>query len=103
MTQNRELARLFLTETPDNIRERVDTEAVQSNQIFFTEVGTWLQTHGWTGEPDLFVVIALWIGPAQEYSRHWLATGSSDPIPPKRREALAQGAWAALKPLLRKE
>jgi hypothetical protein len=45
------------------------------------------------------VVLALWIGPAQEFSRQRL-TQDDDASVSDAAEALAAGAWAALRPLL---
>ena len=45
-------------------------------------------------EPDL--TAALWFGPAQEYSRNWLA-GRVRRIPTSVGDILATAAWAALR------
>lgn len=64
--------------------------ALEANRAFFRSISTWLGDHGWRESPALPVVLALWVGPAQEYSR--LIDDA---------EALGLGAWAALAPLLR--
>jgi AcrR family transcriptional regulator len=102
LTENPELARLFLTEPPDTLRQTVDADTLDANRAFFAEVASWLQTHGWTGNPDLLIVLALWTGPTHDYYRRWPTNGSRSATT-AHRDALAQGAWDALAPLLTKE
>jgi hypothetical protein len=59
----------------------------------------WWQTHvhyGAVRELPLELIHALWLGPAQEYTRHWLAGHTRRP-PSAVVEVLAQDAWNALK------
>ncbi|SHN47748.1 TetR/AcrR family transcriptional regulator [Cryptosporangium aurantiacum] len=61
---------------------------------FLESVTTWLTTHG---HPDatptpIAVLLALWVGPAKEYTRGWLAGRS--PHPPHEVAApVADAAW----------
>jgi hypothetical protein len=42
------------------------------------------------------VTAALWLGPAQEYSRHWVADGEAK-MPRDVVETFATAAWAVLR------
>jgi hypothetical protein len=44
----------------------------------------------------LGVTAALWLGPAQEFSRYWIA-GGDDKLPRDVCETFATAAWAALR------
>lgn len=104
---NPQLARLLLATPPDALRASLDPRAVAANRGFFASVAVWLGSQGWPGTPELPVVLALWIGPAQEYARGWLTALPGDLAPPTplagAATALAEGAWQALRPLLRQE
>ena len=80
------------------LRSGLDATALTANRGFFTEVAGWLRAAGWSGTPELAVLVALWIGPAQEYARGWLAAPRT-PLA-TAAAALAEGAWLALHPLL---
>jgi hypothetical protein len=47
--------------------------------------------------PSFGIAHALWLGPAQEFARHWLR-GRSRQRPTEAVGALADGAWRALAP-----
>ncbi|GAA2853124.1 TetR/AcrR family transcriptional regulator [Pseudonocardia halophobica] len=96
---NPQLARLFLHSPPDVLRTMLDDAALDAKRGFAEEIDDWLRGHGWSGAPDLTVVVALWIGPVHEYARGWLA--SPGPSPALVSDALAEGAWRAVGPLLR--
>jgi AcrR family transcriptional regulator len=69
------------------------------NRPFFTEVLGWWQTHvhyGILRSLPLDLIIALWLGPAQEYTRHWLS-GQVKRVPRSVADVLAEAAWGALK------
>ncbi|ADP82351.1 TetR/AcrR family transcriptional regulator [Pseudofrankia inefficax] len=99
LQDDRPLARLFLTTPPDVLRSGLDPVAVAENQRFFQDVASWLREHGWTGTPGLAVVLALWIGPAQEYARRQLAATTAGNLG-EAADELAAGAWRAVRPLL---
>jgi AcrR family transcriptional regulator len=100
VAENPGIARLLLNTQPDVVRDAASPETLQSNRQFFDEVARWLTLHGWRGTPDLPIVLAIWIGPAQEHSRRNLPrnlaalTAAADP--------LGAAAWAALGPHLRR-
>lgn len=95
---NQQLARLLLAASPEVLRAGLNAAALTANRAFFAEVAGWLRGAGWSGAPDLTVLVALWIGPAQEYTRGWLAAPHT-PLAAVAA-ALADGAWHALQPLL---
>ncbi|MDA5282190.1 TetR/AcrR family transcriptional regulator [Streptomyces sp. Isolate_45] len=70
----------------------------ESSRGFFRAVTEWLRRHGWDEALSLGVVIAVWIGPAHEYTRRWLLTGTEPPGGAAGPLSLA--AWNALHPLL---
>jgi AcrR family transcriptional regulator len=79
---------------------RCDSPALRErNRPFFSETMAWWRTHvhyGSLRDLPFDVIQALWIGPAQEYTRHWLA-GRAKRTPPAVAEVLADAAWHALK------
>jgi len=96
---NAALARLLLGAPAELLRASVPEAVLEDNRRFFTAVSAWLQEHGWSRQPELRVVVALWIGPAQECSREWLAAPARWSLPSVAND-LADGAWAAVSPLL---
>jgi AcrR family transcriptional regulator len=69
------------------------------NRRFFGEVMAWWQTHvhyGALRSPRIELIHALWLGPAQEYTRHWLA-GQARRAPANVIDTLSEAAWNALK------
>jgi AcrR family transcriptional regulator len=100
---NRDAAALLLGEPPSgpSARERLAAQ----NRAFFTAVLRWWRIHAGYGslrELDPATLYALWLGPAHEYCRHWLA-GRDSKLPGAAAEpgsvadALADAAWATLK------
>lgn len=100
---NRDRGALLLGERPTGagtVRRLAD-----QNRAFFRAVLRWWRTHAGYGtlrELDAAPLYALWLGPAQEYSRHWLA-GRNSKLPGSAGEpaavsdVLADAAWTALK------
>ena len=101
VAENRLLARLLLSAPPDVLRTALTADDVAANRRFFAEAGAWLRSHGWSGDPAMAVVAALWLGAAQYYARGWLA--APDDSLPAAAATLADGAWHALQPLLHRE
>ncbi len=69
----------------------------QQNREFFDAVQAWLASHPTEIRQDLDLATgeAVWLGPATEYCRHWLAGNA--PKPDRRRhELLADIAWRSL-------
>lgn len=96
---NRQVARLLLSTPPEVLRLSLYGPVLESNRRFFLEIEGWLREHGWRETVPLPVVLALWVGPAQEFSRQQLAQ-DDNPSVLKAEEGLCAGAWAALRPLL---
>jgi AcrR family transcriptional regulator len=67
------------------------------NRPFFRAVRAWWREHaGELRDLDLDLAHALWLGPSQEYCRHWLA-GRARRVPADVARELADAAWRALK------
>jgi AcrR family transcriptional regulator len=82
------------------LRERPgDEEAVRAADAdFMAEVAGWFRTHAHYGavrDLPFDLLYALWIGTAQEYCRHWLASGRSR-MRPEAVRTLSDAAWSAL-------
>lgn len=79
---------------------RLDSEELRRcNSAFFAAVGDWWRPHhsyGVLGPMRTAITAALWLGPAQEFSRHWV-TGSAATLPRGTVETFADAAWAALR------
>jgi AcrR family transcriptional regulator len=80
--------------------ERLDSESLQAaNQRFFRAVSDWWRPHHAYGAlPPMRagVTSALWLGPAQEYSRHWI-TESDKQVPPAVIAVFSDAAWATFR------
>jgi AcrR family transcriptional regulator len=93
VSANQAAARVLLGHRPDR------SELRDMNRHFFDEVLSWWQTHvhyAAVRALPLDVIIALWVGPAQEYTRHWLS-GRAKRVPRAVEDALADAAWNTLK------
>lgn len=93
VSDNQAAARVLLGHRPDR------TELRDMNRRFFDEVLTWWQMHvhyGALRSLPLDLIHALWIGPAQEYTRHWLSSHVKR-VPGSIADVLADAAWNALK------
>lgn len=91
--ENPAAARVLLGHRPDR------SELREMNRRFFAEVLSWWQTHvhyGALRALPLELIHALWIGPAQEYTRNWLS-GHVKRVPRNVPDVLADAAWSALK------
>jgi AcrR family transcriptional regulator len=80
--------------------DRLDSAALQeANRVFFADVRDWWRPHHTYGalQPmQAGVTAALWIGPAQEFSRHWIA-GAEPRMPRGVVKTFADAAWKALR------
>ena len=93
VSSNRAAASVLLGHRPDEAALR------ELNRPFFAEVMGWWRTHAHYGalrSLPLDLINALWIGPAQEYTRHWLS-GQVKRVPRAVADVLADAAWNALK------
>ena len=94
VSANRAGAAVLLGERP-----RDDAALRERNRPFFTDATSWWETHVHYGtlRPLTFDLIhALWLGPAQEYTRHWVA-GRAKRVPSAVARVLADAAWQTLK------
>jgi AcrR family transcriptional regulator len=93
VTEHRGEARLMLG-------DRLDSPALHdANREFFAAVGDWWRPHHTYGvlrPMRIGVTAALWLGPAQEYSRHWVA-GNDPKMPRDVAETFATAAWVVLR------
>jgi AcrR family transcriptional regulator len=82
------------------LSHRPEGPALQGrNREFFAEVMAWWDTHVHYGALRALpfdLIHALWLGPAHEYTRHWL-TGRAKRTPAAVADTLSQAAWNALK------
>jgi AcrR family transcriptional regulator len=79
--------------------DRLDSAALRdANRDFFAAVGDWWRPHHTYGalrSMRLGVTAALWLGPAQEYSRYWIS-GREKTMPRDAAQTFGSAAWAAL-------
>jgi AcrR family transcriptional regulator len=93
VTEHHGEARLLLGDRLDSVALR------DANREFFAAVRDWWRPHHTYGvlRPMLLgVTSALWLGPAQEYSRYWI-TGEEAKMPRDAVETFASAAWAVLR------
>jgi AcrR family transcriptional regulator len=93
-----QLARLLYGDLPDEVLQAAEPAFSQQNRRYVQVVGGWLSDQAERGGivPRPFgVAHALWLGPAQEFARHWLR-GRSRISPSDAAADLAEGAWRAL-------
>lgn len=103
VASNRDSAALLLGEQPSG--RVVGKSLAEQNRAFFSAVLRWWRIHAGYGslrEVDPALLYALWLGPAQEYCRHWLAGRNSKlpgraPQPNAVAGELADAAWATLR------
>lgn len=80
--------------------DRIDSAALRdANRDFFAAVRDWWRPHHTYGVLRPMrrgITAALWLGPAQEFSRYWLA-GDDAKMPPEAVETFATAAWAVLR------
>jgi AcrR family transcriptional regulator len=80
--------------------DRLDSAELQeSNRAFFAEVRGWWRPHhnyGALRPMHAGVTAALWFGPAQEFSRYWIA-GDEPRMPRGVVKTFADAAWKALR------
>ncbi|MGE2725580.1 TetR/AcrR family transcriptional regulator [Mycolicibacterium pulveris] len=79
--------------------DRLDSEQLRAaNAAFFGSVRDWWRPHqryGMLQPMRIGITAALWLGPAQEFSRYWIA-GTEPTMPKEAVRAFADAAWVAL-------
>jgi AcrR family transcriptional regulator len=94
VSTNRAAAAFLLTERP------ADDEALRGcNRRFFAETMAWWATHVHyhsLRSLPFDLIHALWLGPAHEYTRQWVA-GRAKRVPATAASVLADAAWQTLK------
>ncbi|MEV0294279.1 TetR family transcriptional regulator [Nocardia sp. NPDC050710] len=93
VSENRDRAKILISARPPGVQDS------DSNREFMTNAWRWWRTHaGYGAVRDLpfDLVYALWLGPAQEYSRQWLA-GDMRTAPIEVARELADAAWLTLR------
>ncbi len=93
-----DLARLLYGDLPDDVFIAAEPTFSIGNRAYVKVVSAWLHNQAERGtlrELPFGVAHALWLGPTQEFSRHWLR-GRSRVTPRQVASELANGAWRAL-------
>jgi len=93
VSSNRAAAALLLAGRP------ADEALSERNRAFFADVSGWWQAHvhyGALRDLPLDLISALWLGPAHEYCRHWIA-GRGRRVPTDVAGVLADAAWQSLR------
>jgi AcrR family transcriptional regulator len=94
VSANRSAAAFLLAGRPAD-----DAELREHNRSFFADTTAWWQLHvhyGVLRDLPFDLIHALWLGPAQEYTRHWVA-GRGKRVPASVAVILADAAWQTLK------
>jgi AcrR family transcriptional regulator len=80
--------------------DRIDSPALMdANRDFFAAVRDWWRPHHTYGVLQPMragITAALWVGPAQEFSRYWIAGGDTK-MPRDAIDTFATAAWMALR------
>src|SRR5271166_4703936 len=94
VSQNRAAAAFLLGGRPS-----AEAQLREYNRSFFADTMAWWQLHvhyGVLRDLPVDVIGALWLGPAHEYTRHWVA-GPGKRVPATVADVLADAAWQTLK------
>jgi AcrR family transcriptional regulator len=98
--QNPDVARWIYSDLPDDVLLAAEPELGEDSRRYVAAVGGWLRQQAEQGAVigrSFGITHALWLGPAQEFARHWLR-GRSRKRPTEAAADLADGAWCALAP-----
>lgn len=93
-----QLARLLFGELPDEVLLAAEPAFSTQNRDYARVVGGWLRAQAEADalvERSFEVAHALWLGPGQEFARHWL-TGRTRQRPLQVVDQFADGAWHGL-------
>jgi AcrR family transcriptional regulator len=95
---NVELARLIYADLPDAVLAAAAPTLDRLGRSYVREVDGWLRRHVDSGavvDRPFVILHALWLGPTQEFCRHWLR-GRARLRPRHVAADLADGAWRAI-------
>jgi len=92
-----DLARFILAVGETEVLAAAAPELRRRNSAFFAAVGDWFAGHPELPDLPPDVLEPVLLGPAQEYTRHWLA-GRATTTPERAEPVLAAAAWHALTP-----
>jgi AcrR family transcriptional regulator len=95
---NVELARIAYADLPDAVLAAAAPLLDGPSRSYVRDVNGWLRGHIDAGaliDQPFVVLHALWLGPTQEFCRHWLR-GRARLRPRHVATALADGAWRAV-------
>lgn len=93
VTEHQYRATVLMSPRPPGVRDS------DSNREFLLSVARWWRTHARYGavrDLEFDLLYALWLGPAQEYSRQWVG-GNIRTAPIDIAPELAAAAWASLR------
>ncbi len=96
--QHMQFARLVYADMPDDVLVAAAPTLDGPSRKYVRVVDTWLGSHvdsGAIADRPFVVLHALWLGPTQEFCRHWLR-GRGRLRPRHVADQLAEGAWRAL-------
>ncbi len=95
--EHAELARLLYGDLPNEVLLAAEPAFGEQNRHYVDVVGGWLRAQAEQGalaRRPFGVAHALWLGPGQEFARHWLH-GRSKLASTEVADDLADGTWAA--------
>jgi AcrR family transcriptional regulator len=94
------VARWVYSDLPDEVLLAAEPQLSEDSRRYVDALDGWLRQQAEEGalmRPSFGIAHALWLGPAQEFARHWLR-GRSRQRPTEAAGDLADGAWRALAP-----
>jgi AcrR family transcriptional regulator len=95
---HRQLASLLFADLPDEVLLASEPALMPFNRQYVRVVAQWLTEQTRAGrlvDAPFEVAHALWLGPTQEFCRHWVR-GRSRHRPTSAADHLALGAWRSL-------
>jgi AcrR family transcriptional regulator len=99
--QNPDLASYLIHCREPEVTDLSEARAQQLNHAFYVDLLAWLRPHVDASEARKLpadVCFALWMGPANEFTRLWLMSADRDARRIGRAESLlAEAGWAALR------
>src|SRR4051812_33603506 len=96
VTGNPRLATYLFTQREPSVEQASRDELAEINRAFFAEVRAWIASRDDLRPLPFDLFHAVVLGPAQEWSRHWLA-GNAETSPQRAARVLADAADAAVR------